>query len=95
MGKPELPNFALLQLLEEDVVQFKTADFRDADVRIGAVSHHIKAGGEIAIVYVAENTTKRKALAYEIMKGIVLPQLFVVPLMILLIWLGLRRGMAP
>ena len=95
LGEPELPTFAPSQLLEEDMVQYKTADFRDAEMRISAVAHRINTGGEIAILYVAENTTKRKALAYEIMKGIVLPQLFVVPLMILLMWLGLRRGVAP
>ncbi len=51
--------------------------------------------GDSVIVYVAESTERRTALAREIMKGILFPQLLVVPLMVVLMWLGLRRGAAP
>lgn len=59
------------------------------------VANPRSAGAESVIVYVAESTARRTALAREIMKGILFPQLFVVPLMVILMWLGLRRGAAP
>jgi two-component system, OmpR family, sensor histidine kinase TctE len=95
LGEPELPIFAPSQVFSADKPLFKTTEFRDTEIRLSAIARSNKSGRETVIVYVAENISKRKALAYEIMKGIVLPQLFVVPLMILLMWLGLRRGIAP
>ncbi len=95
LGDSELPIFGPLQAFSTETAVFRTAEFRDAEVRIAAIERQEKTSDVKVIVYVAESLAKRKTLAYEIMKGIVLPQLFVVPLMILLMWLGLRRGIAP
>ncbi len=95
LGEPELPIFGPLQLYSTDIAVYKTAEFRDAEVRIAAIERRQASTGTKVIVYVAESLVKRKKLAYEIMKGIVLPQIIVVPLMIFLMWLGLRRGVAP
>ncbi|MEO8101274.1 MAG: sensor histidine kinase N-terminal domain-containing protein [Betaproteobacteria bacterium] len=99
LGEPELPSLPLDQLREGGQVAFRTLDFRDSSVRIAALKHLRDSGNSPAgtpiIVYVAESTEKRTALAREIMKGIVFPQLLMVPLMVLLMWLGLRRGAAP
>ena len=95
LGEPELPVFAPDQLPDDGLVAFQTVDFHDAAVRIAAFRQVREAPAGAVVVYVAEGTEKRKALAREIMKGIVFPQLLVVPLMILLMWMGLRRGAAP
>ena len=85
-GEPRL--FALDQLPDDGLVAFRTVDFRESTVRIAALrkarTPTAAATGELIVVYVAESTEKRTALAREIMKGIVFPQLFVVPLMVVL-----------
>ena len=96
LGEPELPALPRDLLSDDGLVAFRTVDFRESSVRIAAFR---RAGSSAlagpVVVYVAESTERRTALAREIMKGIVFPQLFVVPLMVLLMWLGLRRGAAP
>ena len=47
------------------------------------------------LVQVAETLDKRAQLANEIVTGVILPQFFVLPLAIVLIWLGLARGLEP
>jgi two-component system, OmpR family, sensor histidine kinase TctE len=109
LGEPELPALPIDQLLDDGLVSFRTVDFRESSLRIAALRRERGAGQavgsdagamrsastESVIVYVAESTERRTALAREIMKGILFPQLLVVPLMVLLMWLGLRRGAAP
>ncbi|MBL8524689.1 MAG: sensor histidine kinase N-terminal domain-containing protein [Betaproteobacteria bacterium] len=94
-GDGDLPAFTTEQLLDDGLVAFRTVDFHDTSVRIAALQRAPDANGSGLVVYVAETTEKRRALAREIMKGIVFPQLLVVPLMIFLMWLGLRRGAQP
>jgi len=48
-----------------------------------------------ALVQVAETRNKRSVLATEIIKGVLLPQVFVLPLALLLVWLALTRGIKP
>ena len=97
LGEPELPTLLPEQLLDDGLVAFRTVDFRESSLRVAAL-RRVRAAGpdaESVVVYVAESTEKRTALAREIMKGIVFPQLLVVPLMVFLMWLGLKRGAAP
>lgn len=106
LGEPELPTLLPEQLLDDGLVAFRTVDFRESSLRVaalrrmravgpGATATALGASAESIVVYVAESTEKRTALAREIMKGIVFPQLLVVPLMVFLMWLGLKRGAAP
>jgi len=48
-----------------------------------------------ALVQVAETLEKRKVLAHEIIKGVMLPLLVILPLSVLLVWLALSRGIKP
>lgn len=48
-----------------------------------------------ALVQVAETREKRSVLATEIIKGVMLPQLVILPLAVLLVWLALVRGIKP
>ena len=101
LGEPELPTLRRDELLDDGLVAFRTVDFRESTIRVAALQRSQTSETGVAsnthpiIVYLAESTEKRSALAREIMKGIVFPQMVVVPLMVLLMWLGLRRGAAP
>jgi len=47
------------------------------------------------LVQVGETLEKRSVLATEIIKGVLLPQLVILPLVILLVWLALGHGIKP
>jgi two-component system sensor histidine kinase TctE len=49
----------------------------------------------ILLIQVAETLNKRNALANDVIKGVILPQLIILPVVILLVWFGLTRGLAP
>lgn len=49
----------------------------------------------LALVQVAETLSKRSALANDIIKGVIFPQFIILPLVIVLVWFGLARGLAP
>jgi two-component system sensor histidine kinase TctE len=52
-------------------------------------------GAQPALVQVAETREKRSVLATEIIKGVMLPQLAILPLAVLLVWMALVRGIKP
>ncbi|MCP1118467.1 sensor histidine kinase [Robbsia andropogonis] len=58
----------------------------------GVASH---ARTRILVIQVAETLNKRNALANDVIKGVILPQLIILPIVILLVWFGLTRGLAP
>lgn len=53
------------------------------------------AGAQPVLVQVAETLDKRRQLANDIIKGVILPQFVILPLAIVLVWFGLSRGLAP
>jgi len=62
--------------------------------RIPAVAG--KTGNDqFVLVQVAETLEKRKTLATEIVKGVMVPQFVTLPLAVLLVWLALVRGIKP
>jgi two-component system sensor histidine kinase TctE len=50
---------------------------------------------EMVLIQVAETQEKRKTLAAEIVKGVMVPQFVTLPLAVLLVWLALVRGIRP
>ncbi|MES2978061.1 MAG: sensor histidine kinase N-terminal domain-containing protein [Pseudomonadota bacterium] len=52
-------------------------------------------GSQMLLVQVAETLEKRKTLATEIVKGVMVPQFVTLPLAVLLVWLALVRGIKP
>lgn len=97
LGEPEIPAIPADHLSQTGQVAFRTVEFHDSSLRIAALrfAGDNVNGRNAMVVQLGENTDKRAALARQIMKWIVLPQMFVVPLMVLLMWMGLRRGSAP
>ncbi len=77
-------------------VRMRDAELRGLDVRVAYVWVPLKLNGEqTALVQVAETREKRKVLATEIIKGVMLPQFVTLPLAVLLVWLALVRGIKP
>ncbi|MDP1741133.1 MAG: sensor histidine kinase N-terminal domain-containing protein [Polaromonas sp.] len=75
--------------LREDVVQGQ-------DVRIAHTWINVDVpNGQPVLVQVAETLEKRKTLATEIVKGVMVPQFVTLPLAVLLVWLALVRGIKP
>ncbi|MDC8759606.1 sensor histidine kinase N-terminal domain-containing protein [Janthinobacterium fluminis] len=48
-----------------------------------------------ALVQVAETLDKRARLANEIIKGVILPQFIILPIVLALVWFALARGLSP
>ena len=48
-----------------------------------------------ALVQVAETLDKRAQLANEIIKGVILPQFIILPIVLALVWFALARGLSP
>jgi two-component system sensor histidine kinase TctE len=75
--------------LREDVM-------RGEDVRVAYTWVDIDLpGADPLLVQVAETLEKRKTLATEIVKGVMVPQFVTLPLAVLLVWLALVRGIKP
>lgn len=49
----------------------------------------------LALVQVAETLDKRAHLAGEIIKGVILPQFIILPVILALVWFALSRGLTP
>ncbi|MBY0573224.1 MAG: sensor histidine kinase N-terminal domain-containing protein [Undibacterium sp.] len=48
-----------------------------------------------ALVQIAETLEKRNTLANDIIKGVILPQFFILPIALALVWFALSRGLSP
>jgi two-component system, OmpR family, sensor histidine kinase TctE len=76
--------------------RLRDAEMRGLDVRVAYTWVKLDAArGQPALVQVAETREKRSVLATEIIKGVMLPQLVILPLAVLLVWLALVRGIKP
>jgi two-component system sensor histidine kinase TctE len=76
--------------------RLRDAEMRGLDVRIAYTWVKADAAGvSPALVQVAETREKRSVLATEIIKGVMLPQLVILPIAVLLVWLALVRGIKP
>jgi len=53
------------------------------------------AGLPLVLVQVAETRNKRSDLASRVVTGVLLPQFAIIPLAVILVWVGLTRGIAP
>lgn len=74
----------------------RDADMRGMEVRVAYTWVKLDLpGSRPALVQVAETREKRSVLATEIIKGVMLPQLVILPLAVLLVWLALVRGIKP
>jgi two-component system sensor histidine kinase TctE len=66
-----------------------------APVRVATLQLPAAVYGEAVTVQVAETQNKRKTLAREILAGVLLPQIVLIGAAGLLLWFGIRVGLAP
>jgi two-component system sensor histidine kinase TctE len=79
------------------IVEFRDDMLRGNDIRVAytTVEFPHTPGAQPVLVQVAETLDKRRQLANDIIKGVILPQFVILPLAIVLVWFGLSRGLAP
>ncbi|WP_199541687.1 sensor histidine kinase [Paraburkholderia kururiensis] len=79
------------------IVEFRDDMLRGNDIRVAytTVEFPQTPGAQPVLVQVAETLDKRRQLANDIIKGVILPQFVILPLAIVLVWFGLSRGLAP
>ena len=87
MAKPKLP---------ENQVGFRDAEFGGEDLRIAyTVVTAPENPKQWALVEVGESLEKRRQLINQIVASVILPQFFIVPVVVVLVWFGLAQGLRP
>ncbi len=85
-------------------VMLRDGEMRNAEVRIAYTYVNLQAtrtsglrpdDTRYALVQVAETLEKRRALANQIIKGVILPEFIILPVAITLLWFALSRGLSP
>lgn len=99
-GIPDLPLPADEDRPQPGIVEFRDANLHGNDIRVAYTSVELPElpaapGQQNVLVQVGETLDKRRALANDIIKGVILPQFVILPLAIVLVWFGLSRGLAP
>jgi two-component system, OmpR family, sensor histidine kinase TctE len=87
---------SLYDFPQEGRTQFRNEVIRGTELRIAYLFVDFTTEGQgTYIIQVGETMNKRSALANQIVKGVILPQFFILPLSVLLVWIGLKRGLSP
>lgn len=76
-------------------VQFRSGHVLGERVRIAYQLLQWPSDARPLVVQVAETSKQRSALSSRIISGVLLPQFAVIPLAVILVWIGLTRGLAP
>ena len=77
----------------EDGIIAYDAEYRGQPIRVIALL--VPCGGEICTVQVAETTNKRDNLARSIVLSSLVPALAIAAATLLIVWIGVKRGLAP
>ena len=97
VGDREIPWVAAPRDVIPGEVQFRDGVIQGEEVRIAYL--FIKAFPEpsspLVLLQMAETRNKRGDLASRVVTGVLLPQFAIIPLAVVLVWLGLSRGIAP
>jgi two-component system sensor histidine kinase TctE len=94
-GDREIPWPPLPQKLVAGKVLFRDDRIEGDNVRIAYAFIPVREGQPPAVVQVAETLKKREALSGSIISGVLLPQFAIIPLAVILVYMGLSRGIAP
>jgi len=94
-GDAEISRPVLPTTLKAGKVLFRDDRIEAENVRIAYAFIPVGNGRSPAIVQVAETLHKREALSGSIISGVLLPQFAIIPLAVILVYLGLKRGIAP
>jgi len=95
-GERDLPSPPLVEQVVLDQVRLRDDVVNGFDVKVAYLWINVAGPGtRPALVQVAETMEKRSVLATEIVKGVMLPQFFILPLAVLLVWLALVQAIKP
>lgn len=83
------------QRLVPKKIYFRDDNIKGEEIRVAYLYLMPTAGRGPILVQVAETRNKRNALASRILSGVTLPHFAVIPLAVLLVWIGLGRGIEP
>ncbi|THF65910.1 HAMP domain-containing protein [Pseudothauera nasutitermitis] len=97
VGDAEIPPLALPEHVLPDEVLFRDEVIHGEEVRIAYqfVPPRTQDDARMVLVQVAETRNKRTDLASRVVTGVLLPQFAIIPLAVVLVWVGLSRGIAP
>src|SRR5471030_3336320 len=80
-------------------VRFRNDNMHGTPVRVAyayvRLEHDSGDEPQLALVQVAETLEKRGQLANAIIKGVILPQFIILPIVLALVWFALSRGLSP
>ena len=91
-GDAGLPPVPSSQEPEDGVIAYD-GEYRDEQIRIVAML--VPCGGQICVVQVAETINKRINLARDIVVSSLVPELVVALITLAIVWVGVKRGLAP
>jgi two-component system sensor histidine kinase TctE len=94
-GDREIPWPLLPASIEARKVMFRDERIEAESVRIAYAFIPVRSGLPPVIVQVAETLKKREQLSSQIISGVLLPQFAIIPLAVILVYLGLTRGIGP
>ncbi len=94
-GDREIPWPPLPAKMQAGKVLFRDDRINADAVRIAYAFVPVASGQSPAVVQVAETLRKREALSSSIISGVLLPQFAIIPLAVILVYMGLSRGIAP
>jgi two-component system sensor histidine kinase TctE len=79
------------------IVHFRTDNLHGTPIRVAFFYVPMDTSDEprLALVQAAETLDKRALLANEIIKGVILPQFIILPIVLALVWFALARGLSP
>lgn len=94
-GDPELGMAPREDITEAGAVFFRNERLGNLKVRTAILKKTLPETDAPIYVQIAETLDKRTQLAGEITRGVLLPEAILIPSLVLLLWVGLRRGLAP
>lgn len=94
-GDPDIPWIDLPESNETTEVLFRDDEIANEDVRVAYGYFPVGEAGRMVLVQIAETRKKRQSLASSMVSGVIVPQFVIVPMAVLLVYLGLARGITP
>ena len=91
-GDAGLPPVPTSEEPEDGVIAYD-GEYRDEPIRLVAML--VPCGGQICVVQVAETINKRVNLARDIVVSSLVPELVVALITLAIVWVGVKRGLAP
>ncbi len=96
-GDKDIPAIKAPDNVVPDLVMFRDETIAGEEVRVAYqfLQPIDSIPSRLVLLQVAETRNKRSTLASRVVTGVLLPQFAIIPIAVILVWLGLSRGIAP